>query len=90
MAWVTWDERKRRENRAKHRVDIALAVGFEFETALVEEDLDVGYEQRFRAIGLIGSKLYFLAFTLGADDEPHAISLRPATPREPRYYVQNV
>jgi uncharacterized protein len=87
---VTWNETKRRENLDKHKVDLALAAQFDFQAALVEDDRDVRPEQRFRAIGPIGSTLYFLVFTLGENDEPHAISLRRAEPKERRRYVENL
>lgn len=85
---TTWDEAKRRSNLAKHGVDLALAEHFDFETAEIEEDRDVRHEQRFRAIGFLGERIYFLLFTLHHDGEPHVISLRPATPKEKRHYVE--
>ena len=87
---TTWDEAKRRANFQKHRVDLALAKDFEFSSAFVEEERDIGHEQRFRAIGFIGSKLHFLVYTLGPADEPHAITLRLAEPKERRRYVQSI
>lgn len=85
---TTWDEAKRRSNRAKHGVDLALAEQFGFDTAEVEEDRDVRHEQRFRAVGFIGDRIYFLVFTLGDAGEPHAITLRFATPKEKRRYAE--
>ena len=87
---TTWDSVKRKTNLAKHRVDLALAEEFDFQHAVVLEDRDVAHEQRFRAIGFIGSRLYFLVFTFGPHDEPHAISLRPATPKEKRRYAEEL
>jgi uncharacterized DUF497 family protein len=87
---TTWDEAKRRSNVAKHGVDLAEAELFEFETALVEDDRDAEGEQRFRAVGFIGHRLYFLVYTLRADDEVHAVSLRPATPKERKRYAEDV
>ncbi len=85
---TTWDEAKRRSNLAKHGVDLADSERFEFDTARIEEDRDVRCEQRFRAIGFLGDRLYFIVFTPGAGDEPHVISMRLATPKEKRSYVQ--
>ncbi len=87
---TTWDEAKRQANIRNHRVDLARAEEFEFSSALVEEDRDIGYEQRFRAIGFIDNRLHFLVYTLGAMDEPHAITLRLAEPKERRRYVQSI
>lgn len=83
---TTWDESKRRENLRKHGIDLAETEHFEFDTALVEEDRDVRREARFRAIGWLQGRLCFLVFTLREADEVHAISLRPATPKERRRY----
>jgi len=41
-----------------------------------------------RAIGFIGDRLFCYIYTLREDDD-HAISLRPATRQEARFYVQN-
>ena len=87
---VTRRETKRRDNLAKHKVDLGLAAQFDFQIALVEEDSDVRHEQRFRALGFIGGQLYFLVFTYGPNDEPHAISLRKAAPKERRRYAEDV
>lgn len=85
---ATWDEPKRRENLRKHGLDLAEAEHFELDTALVEEDRDMRREARFRAIGWLHGRLCFLVFTFQEDDEVHAISLRPATPKERRRYYE--
>lgn len=85
---VTWDEEKRRANISKHGMDLADAAGFDFASADIKEDRDVRDEQRFRATGYIGTRICFLVFTYGPNDEPHAISLRPATPKEARRYAE--
>jgi uncharacterized DUF497 family protein len=85
---TTWDEAKRQANISKHGMDLADAAKFDFDNADIEEDRDVRHEQRFRAAGYIGNRLCFLIFTYGPNDEPHAISLRPATPKEARRYAE--
>lgn len=82
---IVWDEKKRAANLRKHRMDLADAALFEFDTALVEEDLDAIGEQRFRAIGWIADRLCFLAFAEAGDDT-RLISLRATTTRERRRY----
>ena len=85
---TTWDERKRRSNLAKHGVDLALAVDFDWDNAIIEEDANEEYgEQREQATGLIGVTLYVYIYTLRGDDD-RAISLRPATKAEKRQYVK--
>ena len=87
-----WSEAKRRKNILKHGVDLASAEDFEHAAALVEEDLSDAYgEQRFRALGPIGAKLFVYVYSLNADStEDHAISLRPAEPKEYRFYARNI
>ena len=86
---VTWDEGKRRQNIAKHGVDLADAERFEFNYAIFEEDRDSTAERTFRAIGPIGDRLYYLVCTYKGD-ETHAISLREAEPKERRRYVRAI
>ena len=85
---TTWDEAKSRANIAKHGVSFDLAQQFDLDGAMIEEDRDIDHEQRFRAIGFVGDKLYFLVFTLDEKDEMHVISMRPATPKERRKYAE--
>ncbi len=90
---TTWREDKRAENIRKHGVDLADAEAFEWAAALVEEDLTEVYgEQRFRAIGPIGDKLYVYIYAYAENDDgtDHAISLREAEKRERRYYVRTI
>ena len=88
---TTWREDKRAENIRKHGVDLADAEAFEWAAALVEEDLTEVYgQQRFRAIGPIGDRLYVYAYTENHDGTDHAISLRKAEKHERRYYVRTI
>ncbi len=55
-----WDENKREANLDKHDVDFLIALDFEWQTALVYEDLRSGYdERRFWALGLIQERYMF-------------------------------
>jgi uncharacterized DUF497 family protein len=85
---TTWDEKKRKSNLAKHGVDLALAVDFDWHEAVIEEDNSEAYgEQREIATGWIGTALYVYIYTI-RDDDDHAISLRKATPKEHRGYAR--
>ena len=87
---TTWDEAKRRSNLAKHGVDFAIAERFDFHTAWIREDASEAYgERRDIAVGWIDDALYVYVYTL-RDKEDHAISLRKATPKEQRGYVEEV
>lgn len=85
---IQFDPAKNEINRVKHGISLAEASGFEWETALEREDDRFDYDElRFVAIGLIGSRLYVMVFTEGADDDTvRVISLRPAEKHEARYY----
>jgi uncharacterized DUF497 family protein len=84
-----WDEAKRRANLAKHGVDFTRAEGFAWENSVVIEDTrrDHG-EQRSRAFGKIGPRLYCLVFT-PRGERVRVISLRKANPREIRRYAES-
>ena len=84
---ITWNPRKRIENIRAHGIDLAEAERFDFISAVIEEDRDVQSERRFRAIGWIDDRLYFLVYTWRGEDT-HVISLRRATKREWRRYDQ--
>jgi uncharacterized DUF497 family protein len=84
---VTWDEAKRRQNLAKHGLDLADAQRFDLDTAKIEEDRDATGERRFRATGWLEDKLRHLVFTFRGD-EVRVISLRPVTPKERRNYEE--
>lgn len=83
---IEFDPAKNAANRRKHRIHLAEAAGFEFETALVVEDDRHDYgETRWQALGLIGSRLHMLVFTF-REAKVRAISLRKANDRECAYY----
>ena len=82
-----WDAGKRQANLAKHGVDFADMDAFEWDTAALDVDEDHA-ESRWIAIGFIGAVLYFVVFTERGDNI-RIISLRKATRREARNYVEN-
>ncbi len=87
---TTWREAKRQKNIAKHGMDLALAQDFDFSAALIIEDASRAYgERREVAIGPIGDRLFVYVYTLRGDQD-HAISLRPAEPKERRRYAREI
>jgi uncharacterized DUF497 family protein len=85
---ATWDEAKRRRNLAKHGVDLAIADRFDFLTAMIREDDSEAYgERREIAVGWIDDALYVYVYTLHGDED-RVISLRKATLKEQRRYVE--
>ncbi len=85
--YYEWDEAKRRANIAKHEVDFTAMEAFEWETAHFELD-DDSYEERWIAKGFIGQQLYTVVYT-ERSDRTRIVSLRKATAREARDYVEN-
>ncbi len=77
-----WDEAKRRANLARHGVDFADLVRFEWAAHEVEADDRVDYgESRWRARGLIDGRLHVVVYTQ-RQGRLRIISLRKANRRE--------
>lgn len=82
------DPAKLAANVGKHQVWFSVAEDFEWETAQLTVDNRKSYgETRFNAVGLIGSRVYVLTFTL-RDTAVRIISLRKANRREVQRYVR--
>ncbi len=85
-----WDEGKRGLNLAKHGVDFAIVEGFDWENSVVFEDTREAYlEPRWVAFAPIGNRLFALVFTMRGNIT-RVVSLREATRRERRLYVQEI
>lgn len=77
-----WDEAKRRSNREKQGVDFAAAQDFEWQSAHERRDTRRDYgEARWRALGMLGTRLYALIFTR-REGRIRIISLRKANNKE--------
>ena len=83
------DPEKDRLNIAQHGMSLHEAERFDFDTAKIEEDMRARYgEQRFRGIGrLYNGPIVVFAFTYRGE-KVRAISLRKATPRERRKWLE--
>ncbi len=87
---ITWNEAKRASNLAKHGLDFADTVHFDFDTALVEADDRRDYgERREIALGWCGLRLCVLVFVRRPNDELRVISFRRANRREVRRYAES-
>lgn len=81
-----WDEHKAGWNLRAHGVSFAAVRDFDFETALVTEDLRADYgEERMLALGKIGRTVHALVFTR-REAKRRIISLRKATAQERTSY----
>jgi uncharacterized DUF497 family protein len=83
------DPKKDRLNLAQHGMSLHEAERFDFDTAEIEEDTRARYgEQRFNGIGrLHNGPIVVFAFTYRGD-KVRAISLRKATPKERRKWLE--
>ena len=83
---ISFDPKKNERNIALRGIPFELVAEFEWDGALVVEDLRVDYgESRFQALGVIADRLHALVFTPRAD-VVHVISLRRANRREIKRY----
>jgi uncharacterized DUF497 family protein len=86
MADVSFDPAKNERNISSRGISFESAEQFEWDTALVAEDLRKEYgERRFLALGLIEGRLHAMVYTPRAG-KVHVISLRKANRREVRRY----
>ena len=83
---ISFDPRKNERNIAQRGIPFEIVEDFEWDNALVVEDLRKDYgERRFQALGLIAGRLHALVFTPRAG-LVHVISLRKANRREIKLY----
>jgi uncharacterized DUF497 family protein len=86
---ITFDPAKDASNRHKHGVSLADAARIDPDSLRywVDERIDHS-ETRYRGQGLIGDRLYSVAFRI-RDGVMRVISLRKANAREVRDYAQH-
>ena len=85
-----WDSAKNRRNRTAHGCAFDIVSGFDWSEAIevLDDRFDYG-EERWLALGPIGTKLYALIFSPRGDDRVRVISLRAATRNERKAYVEH-
>jgi hypothetical protein len=87
---ISFDPVKDGTNQAKHGVPLALARELDWDSALVWVDERFSYaELRMIALAPRTNVLYFVAF-VDRGSVRRIISLRRATPREVKHYVENI
>ncbi len=89
----SWDERKNRSNRRKHRVSFeTAALVFDDPGHISHLDREVEGESRWQTIGRVKDQVLLVVHTIAeSDDEEESIRLisaRKATPQERRVYAQ--
>jgi hypothetical protein len=86
---LTYDPRKDAENLRRHGVSLQLAAELEWDSALVWIDSRFEYEElRMIALAPESNIVYYVAF-VDRPDERRIISLRRATRREVKHYVES-
>lgn len=82
-----WDAHKAAENHAKHRITFEMARDVFDDPFIVEwpDDAQGAGEQRFSALGMVGGRILFVAYTMRGDTI-RIISARRAEPFERRRY----
>lgn len=87
---VEFDPSKDEVNLAKHGESLALARQVDWDAALVWVDDRFAYDEvRMIALAPANDTLYYLAF-VDRGNARRIISLRRATRRELRHYVENI
>jgi uncharacterized DUF497 family protein len=82
-----FDPRKDQRNLSKHGLSLIDAELFEWETAVIREDIRRRYaERRLVATGLIAGRVHVMVYCMRGD-VVRVISLRKANLREVRRYV---
>lgn len=85
---ITYDPVKSEANLAKHGVPLALATRFEWERAVVWEDVRWPYgEIRMVGLGHVGHRLHVVVY-VDRTDGRRIISLRKANQREVSIYAE--
>ena len=87
---IEFDPAKDRTNRAIHGVSLAEATELDWDAALAWVDDRFGYDEiRMVALAPRTQTLFYVAF-VERDDVRRIISLRKATPREVKHYVDSI
>jgi len=87
---IEFDASKDKANRGKHGISLAMAAELDWDAALVWVDERFGYgEMRMIALAPKTDTLYYVAF-VERDETRRIISLRHATRREVKHYVENI
>jgi uncharacterized DUF497 family protein len=87
---IEFDHKKDADNLAKHGVPLGLAYELDWDAALVWVDDRFEYDElRMLALAPRTNILYYVAF-VDRGDVMRIISLRRATRREVKHYVENI
>ena len=83
-----WDEKQRKSNLKKHRIDFDSVWDFDWKNVINQPDLRANYgEERFVLLGIINGRLHSLAYTWRGNSM-RLISLRKASEKEKELYEE--
>jgi uncharacterized DUF497 family protein len=86
--YIEFDALKNANNVRTRDLSFEQAADFDFETAVVQQDLRKDYpEVRYLALGFLQARLHVLCFT-AVKDGIRVISFRKANAREVKHYEQ--
>nr|CAA6830593.1 MAG: Unknown protein [uncultured Thiotrichaceae bacterium] len=86
---ISFDPNKERLNIKNHGIPLQKAKEMEWDTFISREDRRFAYgEIRMSGLGFIGLRLYNFVYVEQSDEHWRAISLRPATKQEMKYYAE--
>jgi len=87
---IEFEPEKEAVNQARHGVSLALARQLDWDAALVWIDDRFEYDElRMIALAPSSNILYYVAF-VDRGNRRRIISVRPATRREVKHYVENI
>ena len=85
---IEFDPDKDHINMRKHGLSLSNAGLIDWSSAMIVEDSRMDYgEKRYQALGMLGDRLYFIAFT-PRNGAMRVISLRKANKKEVFSYEQ--
>ena len=85
---MTYDPRKRRSNKRKHKIDLVDCEAVFDAPMLTREDASQDYgEQRLISLGWLQGRVVVLVWT-DREDGPRSISCREANPHEQEAYFR--
>ena len=88
---IFWDERKRRENIRKHKIDLAdLEPVFDYPMITVEDTREPYGELRHQSLGIWHGRVVFLIWTPRDDVTAHLVSCRYANRTQTEIYFSSL
>jgi uncharacterized DUF497 family protein len=85
-----WDDKKAASNLEKHGISFIDVLPLFFDETTLYEVSDYSNEIRFKAIGMLNGKAYFVVYTVRQNERYRIISARRAHALEAKRYYQSL